>query len=212
MSARNVAMLGILAGALLAGCPGIKNGDICEVYNCGDGDAGNDGGTVPPGCDVTLEPKDSLACVDDRMGTFASASAGNDGNPGTKELPTKTIGAALTKAGANGLARVYVCEGTYDEPVKVDKTISIYAGFACDWHYSGTRAQVTSAPPANATIAARNKAPEAAPSRPERQPETELTASTIVNASTHSTSEAANAAPTTAAFCISPGSSMITPI
>src|ERR1700747_3402646 len=67
-----------------------------------------------------------------------------------------------------------------------------------------------SPPPANATVAARNTAPPEAPSRPERQPETELTASTMVNASTHSTSGAENAAPTAAAFCINPGTNMIT--
>lgn len=47
----------------------------------------------------------------------------------------------MTKLGAK--ARVYVCEGTYAEHVKVTSAVSVYGGFACgSWSYTGTMASV----------------------------------------------------------------------
>ena len=78
-----------------------------------EGDAGVD--APPAGCDPRADPKDAPKCVVSDFGVFVDATGGADGNPGTKELPTKTIAAALGKLG--GKPRLYLCEGTYPEHV-----------------------------------------------------------------------------------------------
>lgn len=126
-----------LAAFGLAACPSFGV-DFCEGAACGDvGDGStSDGPIVPTGCDLTKDPKDSAACVDDTIGIFVSAS-GADSNSGTKSSPMKTIGAALGKTDSQHV-RVYVCEGAYPETVKVTKAVGIFGGFACaDWSYSG---------------------------------------------------------------------------
>ena len=132
-------------------------GDDCSVSNtCGgatpttddggsDGPVQADGGgdvvQVPADCNVMADPKDSPACVVDGFGVFVDATSGADRNPGTKAQPVQTIGAALGKLG--GKPRVYVCEGTYAESVKLTAAVSVYGGFACGgWTYSGTKAKV----------------------------------------------------------------------
>ncbi len=131
----------ILAVAPLALVPvacGTYSDGPCEYGACGDGTA--DGGAdakadvvAPPGCDLTKDPKDSPACVDDGVGVFVDAAKGADANPGTKAAPVKSITTALTKAGAK---RIYVCKGTYAENVTVTTATSIYGGFSCDaWAY-----------------------------------------------------------------------------
>jgi hypothetical protein len=137
--------LGILAvGALFTGlaCSSSKS-DTTSVQ-----DAGNDGevvdgggGDAPDGCDPAADPKDSPACVVDAYGVFVDSTGGNDANAGTQALPVKTIGAALGKLGAK--PRVYICEGTYPEQVKLASAVSLYGGFACGpWTYSGTKPTV----------------------------------------------------------------------
>ncbi len=129
---------------------------ITCVAGCGDSSSANaDGGTdgggdvtvdagpdAPPGCDLTKDPKDSPACVDDAVGIFVDGTNGDDGNAGTKLEPVKTIGAALKLTSAQQ-ARVYVCKGVYAEDVVVDAShdgVSIYGGWRCaDWSYSGTK-------------------------------------------------------------------------
>ncbi len=119
-------------------------GAIADGDSGGNEGGGGDGGgdvQVPPGCDPAAEPKDAPKCVVTDLGVFVDATNGADSNPGTKESPTKTIGAALGKLA--GKARVYVCEGTYAEHVKVTSAVAIYGGFACGaWNYSGTKAKV----------------------------------------------------------------------
>jgi hypothetical protein len=134
--------LGGFAGAIalaLVGCPASVP-DVCSD-GCGSDGASQDGPIVPPGCDLTKDPKDSIACVDDSIGLFVSA-AGSDSNAGTKESPLKTIGAALSKTSSQH-GRVYVCDGTYAEHVKITSTASIYGGFSClDWSYDGKQGKV----------------------------------------------------------------------
>lgn len=125
-------------------------GDDCDFGLCAGPAAGSDGGdgadvqgdvVAPPGCKPELDPKDAPACVVDSYGVFVDAAKGADGNPGTKAAPLKTFTAALAKAGS--LPRVYVCEGTYAEHVKLTRGVSIYGGFACaDWAYSGAKAKI----------------------------------------------------------------------
>ncbi|MDB4946158.1 MAG: Glycine-rich cell wall structural protein precursor [Labilithrix sp.] len=110
-------------------------------------DGGTSGGpeggadvNVPDGCDAAAEPKDAPKCVVNDFGVFADAN-GNDANAGTKESPVKTITAALGKLA--GKTRVYVCEGTYAEHVKLTTAVSVYGGFACSgWDYTGAKPKV----------------------------------------------------------------------
>ena len=99
------------------------------------------GVAAPEGCDSAAEPHLSLACVVDSYGVFVDSAAGADSSAGTQASPVKSIGGALRKLGAR--ARIYVCEGTYDEHVKLTTATSIYGGFACGtWAYSGKRPRV----------------------------------------------------------------------
>lgn len=141
----------IFVGGLgLVACPGETPG-LCDDGACAtadgggddDGAGGTDGGPVkpPPDCNPNAEPKDAPACVVDSYGIFVDGTAGSDANPGTKASPKKTLAAALDVAGAK--PRVYVCEGTYAEPVKLTKAVSVFGGFACGtWTYTGTKAKV----------------------------------------------------------------------
>jgi len=73
--------------------------------------------------------KDAPKCVVSDFGVFVDGRSGADTNTGTKESPVKTIGAALGKLG--GKSRVYVCDGTYGEHVKLSSAVSMYGGFVC---------------------------------------------------------------------------------
>jgi hypothetical protein len=104
-------------------------------------DGGGDAVAPPAGCDPSAEPKDAPKCVVSEFGVFADARGGSDGNPGTKESPVKSLTAAVGKLGNK--SRVYVCEGTYAEHVKLTTAVSLYGGFACGtWSYSGVKATV----------------------------------------------------------------------
>ena len=129
---------------LAAGCPSSVPA-LCDNGACESNDGGSDaldgGGDVvqpPAGCDPSADPKDAPKCVVSEFGVFVDGANGADGNAGTKESPVKSISAALGKLG--GKTRIYVCEGTYDEHVKLTRAVSLYAGFACGaWSYSGTK-------------------------------------------------------------------------
>ncbi|MCB9727340.1 MAG: hypothetical protein H6746_02525 [Deltaproteobacteria bacterium] len=64
---------------------------------------------------------------------FVSVNTGDDGNPGTRELPVKTIGRGQSVADSTGLRDVYVAEGTYDEDVLIIGGVDIYGGFSSDF-------------------------------------------------------------------------------
>jgi len=101
---------------------------------------------VPEGCDVAAEPKDAPKCVVSELGVFVDATKGAEGNPGTKDAPLKSIAAALGKLA--GKTRVYVCEGTYPEHVKLTAPVSLYGGFRCGaWTYSGAKTTVAPSDP-----------------------------------------------------------------
>ena len=137
----------LLAPTLPLACGG---GDACAGGACtaadggaeSGGDAAGDGPLEAPSeCHEKADPKGEPRCVVNGFAIFVSAT-GNDANEGTKEKPLQTIGAALAK----GKARVYVCEGTYAEHVKVTSGISLVGGFACSgWTYTGTKAKVAPA-------------------------------------------------------------------
>lgn len=146
-----------LAVLLAAGACGDHPDGTCEetlscgsIADGGDVDTATDGGSdvvqPPAGCDPNAEPKDAPKCVVSEYGVFVDATSGNDANNGTKELPLKTIGAAIERLG--GKPRIYVCDGTYGEQVKLTSAVSIYGGFTCGaWSYSGAKARVSPASP-----------------------------------------------------------------
>jgi hypothetical protein len=116
-------------------------------------DAGNDAGSgadvgpdvaAPPGCDLSKDVKDSVACIDDGIGIFVDGASGDDATgSGTKAKPYKTLAKAVKNAGAK--LRVYVCGGTYAEDVSLDVTnaVGLFGGLACQtWAYDGTKAIV----------------------------------------------------------------------
>jgi hypothetical protein len=151
------------------GCPGMNEvdcidlntcdctydeGGICHLDDAGEGGTseggsadgaatdGSEGGNTidaPPGCDLTKDPKDSLPCVSDSVGVFVDGTSGADTNPGTKAKPFKTIGKAISSAGA--LPRAYVCAGTYGENLTIDSghALSLFGGFVCgSWTYDAS--------------------------------------------------------------------------
>ena len=111
-------------------------------------DVGDTGADAPPvTCPSGKEPKDDPTCVTNDLGVFVSA-AGNDADPGTKEKPVATLGAALTKAGSGGKGKVFVCEGSYTESATIKATVGVYGGFKCsDWSYTGTKPKFAGAKP-----------------------------------------------------------------
>jgi hypothetical protein len=112
-------------------CTGLAPDGSLADGGSNDGTIGPDGAepdvVVPTGCDLSVEPKDSLPCISDTVGVFV-APTGSDTAAGTRANPFRTIGTAVAKAGKR---RVYVCEGAYEENVLVDRGVEIYGGFAC---------------------------------------------------------------------------------
>jgi hypothetical protein len=152
----SLSLLMVVGTALVSftACGTQTNGTCEETLSCGGTDGGGDvvigtdgGGDVvqpPAGCDPAAEPKDAPKCVVNDFGVFVDATNGSETNAGTKESPVKSIGAALGKLGAK--SRVYVCEGTYKEHMKLTSAVSLYGGFSCGaWSYSGTKAKVAPA-------------------------------------------------------------------
>ncbi len=93
----------------------------------GRGTGGGDSGP-PPSC----VPRENPDVVADSCGIFVSAT-GSDTNPGTKEKPLQTLGAAVAKG-----STIYACAGAspFTEAVVVDKAVSLYGGLDCTtWAY-----------------------------------------------------------------------------
>jgi hypothetical protein len=149
--------LQFIGGGLMlvaAGCP-TSVPALCDNGACASDDAGANGDVIgtdgggdvvqpPAGCDPGVEPKDAPKCVDSDFGVFVDANGGADGNSGRRDSPVKSVGAALGKLGNKN--RVYLCEGTYAEHVKLTSAVSLYGGFACGaWTYSGAKPKVAPA-------------------------------------------------------------------
>lgn len=131
----------VLGLAHCSSSPVVCQGAACEL-DASAIDGPKDDVSVPPGCDAEADPKDAPACVVNTFGVFVDAASGSDSNPGTKESPLKTVAAALAKL--EGKPRIYVCEGTYREHVKLTSAVSIYGAFACGtWSYSGAKSNIT---------------------------------------------------------------------
>lgn len=68
----------------------------------------------------------------DASRAFFVATNGDDGNPGTRELPMRTIQAAINRIAntSTHIDQVYVSAGTYSEQITLHDGISIYGGFS----------------------------------------------------------------------------------
>src|SRR5687767_9227252 len=98
------ALLPLVVFACASETPAVCDKGACEQNPDGSTDSPSspDGGpdgsvAVPDGCDPNADPKDAPKCVVNDFGIFVDATNGNDGNSGSKELPMKSITAALTK-------------------------------------------------------------------------------------------------------------------
>ena len=117
------------------------------------GEGGTDTGTDAPPTDPCATPTNppDPKCLDDSTTLFVSPT-GSDTNPGTKAAPLQTVNAAVNAA-TNDKKRVYVCEGTYAENVKIGKTLALIGGINCAWNAKGTRAKIIPAKGIAVTIA-----------------------------------------------------------
>ena len=145
------------------GCTLFAN-DICEYGVCRDGDASNadvavgetstdakpDADPPPPGCDTPNEPlKNPEKCLVDSFGVFVSPT-GDDGNPGTKAKPFKTLGKAI----AAGRSRVVACEGTYAESLELGRDVEIYGALTCTFDKAGGATKLESGKATGLTVTA----------------------------------------------------------
>ncbi|MDB4945786.1 MAG: Glycine-rich cell wall structural protein precursor, partial [Labilithrix sp.] len=127
-------------GAVLVGCVSDAPAPLAPDAT----DAGSDedaaANPAPPGCDAAADAKDAVACAVNSYALFVDGNSGTDLNPGTREEPLRSIGAALHKTGR---ARIYACPATYPEAVTVTRKVAIIGGFACGtWSYAGGRAVI----------------------------------------------------------------------
>jgi hypothetical protein len=119
-------------------CSGTTDGGPDGSTTDSSTDAGRDADPPPPGCDTPNEPlKNPEKCLVDSFGAFVSPT-GDDGNPGTKAKPFKTIGKAL----AGEKTRIAVCEGTFQEALEVKRDVEIYSGIDCTFARPGSKAAI----------------------------------------------------------------------
>ncbi|MGK3979702.1 hypothetical protein WMF38_49290 [Sorangium sp. So ce118] len=87
----------------------------------------------------------AAAPAKDGCGVFVSASSGDDGNPGTKGAPVKTLQHAIGLAahgrgdGKPPTRRVYACGGSFEEEITLPSGVDLWGGRRCedgDWSYA----------------------------------------------------------------------------
>src|SRR5689334_6624442 len=70
-------------------------------------------------------------------GIYVRADTGNDSNPGTRELPLKTISAGIASAQLGTPRPVLVGSGTYSESVTMHDGVAVYGGVDSGWTRNG---------------------------------------------------------------------------
>lgn len=129
IAAATTLLLGV--GFALGGC---GSTDCSFTATCGGGtaiiDGGGDGPIIPMDCNLSLDPKDSMGCLVDSVGVFVSAK-GRGGATGTMKDPLPTIADGIALAASTNRPRVYICEGTYPEAIKIASPVSVYGGLTC---------------------------------------------------------------------------------
>ncbi len=129
------------AGASGAGGTGGAGGSGGASGTGGTGGAGGAATTGDGPTCVLEDPVDGQVIAEENApcAIWVSSSLGDDANPGTRDLPVKTLMKAIALAGADGgPGRVYACAEIYPEAVKLAE-VSLYGGFRCDkpqWPYA----------------------------------------------------------------------------
>ncbi|HEY4182547.1 MAG TPA: choice-of-anchor Q domain-containing protein [Kofleriaceae bacterium] len=119
--------------------PQCADNDGDGVTTC-DGDCDDNNALVAPGMDELCGDGIDNNCnmqseegCEAGVGTFVSAIAGNDSNPGTLQQPVKTIAKGIANASLLGGSRtVVIAEGTYTEKVRLIEGIDLLGGHQCD--------------------------------------------------------------------------------
>lgn len=133
---------GLLGSLQLSACANSAN-DCTRIGTCVYGTRATGSG----GADPTCVPSTNASAVDSTCGIFASSSAGDDTNAGTKDAPVKTLAKALELAKAAS-APVYACAETFEEAVTAHAGSVIYGGLSCTsgWLYVGDSKKTSIAP------------------------------------------------------------------
>jgi hypothetical protein len=134
----------LVLAAIVVGCGGHPGGNKCtdndgDGYTTCDGDCNDNDPLTNPGavevCGDNVDNNCNMA-VDEGcngLGTFVSALAGDDTNPGTTVQPLKTIAQGMANAATiGGIQDVIVAEGSYSEKVTLAEGVSLLGGFQCD--------------------------------------------------------------------------------
>ncbi|WP_437481891.1 hypothetical protein WME75_39765 [Sorangium sp. So ce1014] len=138
--ARHIAVLALSAvGA--AGVSGCYADDCARTFTCEP--LPGEKPPVLPASPCDGDPAASPA--KDACGVFVSASSGDDGNPGTKGAPVKTLQHAIGLAahgrgdGKPPTRRVYACGVSFEEEITLPSGVDLWGGRRCedgDWSYA----------------------------------------------------------------------------
>lgn len=69
------------------------------------------------------------------LGGICVTTDGDDANPGTPQLPKRTIAAGIAAAQAAGVRGVFVAEGTYAESVVLVPHLDLWGGYSADYRH-----------------------------------------------------------------------------
>ena len=141
-------------GACNLNCATLSTGDAAGVCDtappiptcaiaCAPGFEDVDGNPAN-GCECQLMPGDDLPDGSDTdcdgmdgsesLGLFVSKE-GDDGGPGTRDMPMRTITAAIERALSDGVPHVYVATGVYVENVRLQPKVHVYGGYTSDFGF-----------------------------------------------------------------------------
>lgn len=150
--------LGFVALALLAvvGCPATAD-DLCAKGTCDPVTSPASSTPQDGGSGIVEAPRDNCVdkplspeCADDASALFVSKTADPATADGTVAHPYASIRTALEKA-TDAKKRVYVCEGTYEEQVSIEKVpVTLIGGIACDFRSPGGKPKI--APPSGIAL------------------------------------------------------------
>ena len=85
-----------------------------------------------------LNTPDDPKCLDEATALFVSITGDDAAADGTRSKPFATLAAALSQVTPTK-RRIYVCDGTYPEDVRLTAShagVSLLGGFTCDWSVS----------------------------------------------------------------------------
>ena len=130
----------LAAAALLTACG--TTGTLCGCDDSCTATASCPDTTTTTGPTCPADPDDGDVTPD--CGIWASATLGDDSNPGTQEAPVRTLQRAVDLAGTDG--SVYACAETYDTPVVIPSGVSLSGEWFCQNGWSRTAARATIRP------------------------------------------------------------------